>query len=128
MTFPPDDVNTDLVDPGPDDLSNPGQWRIEQAPVETIAIRSLRTARTPRLSGENPDHVRTLAETDGTLPPIIVHRPTMRVIDGMHRLRAAQWCDRDEIEVRFFDGSETEAFVLAVQSNIVHGLPLSVAD
>jgi hypothetical protein len=32
------------------------------------------------------------------------------------------------IEVRLFDGTEKEAFLLAVQSNIAHGLPLSLAD
>ncbi|MEV6960234.1 ParB N-terminal domain-containing protein [Streptomyces sp. NPDC051207] len=62
------------------------------------------------------------------LPPIIVHRPTMRVIDGMHRLRAAVLRGRTSIEARFFDGSEEDAFVLAVESNTAHGLPLKLAE
>ncbi len=69
-----------------------------------------------------------LSRIDTRLPPIIVHRGTMRVIDGMHRLGAAQLRGDEMIEVRFFDGTEQEAFVLAVQSNIAHGLPLSVQD
>jgi ParB-like chromosome segregation protein Spo0J len=52
----------------------------------------------------------------------------MRVIDGMHRLMAAKMCGSKTIEVRFFDGTESMAFLLAVKSNIAHGLPLSLAD
>jgi ParB-like chromosome segregation protein Spo0J len=93
-----------------------------------VAITSLQASQTPRIFGENPEHVRALAEAEGRLPPIIVHRPTLRVIDGMHRLRAAELRRQDEIEVRFFNGSEADAFILAVRSNIAHGLPLSLAD
>jgi hypothetical protein len=52
----------------------------------------------------------------------------MRVIDGMHRLRAAILNGQREIGVRFFDGTDNEAFVAAVTANIGHGLPLSLAD
>jgi ParB-like chromosome segregation protein Spo0J len=69
-----------------------------------------------------------LADLGDVLPPIVVHRPTMRVIDGMHRLHAARLRGADEIEVRFFDGDEASAFVLGVQLNVTHGLPLSLAD
>lgn len=103
-------------------------WQSERAPVVSVPVDSLHVARSPRVSGEDPEHVRVLAESTAELPPIIVHRQTMRVIDGMHRLRAAQLCDRDEIDVRFFDGDDADAFVLAVRSNIAHDLPLSLAD
>ncbi|RSM44431.1 streptomycin biosynthesis protein [Amycolatopsis balhimycina DSM 5908] len=82
----------------------------------------------PRLGGENPEHVEMLVAASASLPPIVVHRPTMRVIDGMHRLRAAMLAGRTTIAVRFFDGTEDDAFILAVESNIAHGLPLSSAD
>ncbi|MEU4656414.1 streptomycin biosynthesis protein [Streptomyces sp. NPDC023723] len=62
------------------------------------------------------------------MPPILVHRPTMRVIDGIHRLRVARLRGRTEIAVRFFDGSQADAFVLAVRNNTGHGLPLTLAD
>jgi ParB-like chromosome segregation protein Spo0J len=52
----------------------------------------------------------------------------MRVIDGMHRLRAAKCRGQTEIAVQFFDGTEQDALVLAVQANIAHGLPLSLAE
>jgi hypothetical protein len=69
-----------------------------------------------------------LAESGAKLPPVIVHRDTMRVIDGMHRLGAAMLRGDELIEVRFFEGSAQEAFVLAVKANIAHGRPLSLAD
>ncbi|WP_214110399.1 ParB/RepB/Spo0J family partition protein [Acrocarpospora catenulata] len=93
-----------------------------------VQIASLRPADSPRLSGEDADHLIRLAGLETSLPPILVHRQTMRVIDGMHRLRAAALRGQDTIEVRFFDGSEADAFVRAVQENVAHGLPLTLAD
>ncbi|MFH8982317.1 ParB N-terminal domain-containing protein [Streptomyces varsoviensis] len=93
-----------------------------------VEISSLSVADSPRISGEDPEHVKALTVAQTELPPIIVHRSTMRVIDGVHRLRAAMLCGHDKIAVRFFDGDEADAFVLAVESNIAHGLPLSLAD
>lgn len=52
----------------------------------------------------------------------------MRVIDGMHRVIAATLRGRDEIEVQFLDCDDDEAFILAVESNVAHGLPLTLAD
>ncbi|WP_406483702.1 ParB N-terminal domain-containing protein [Streptomyces platensis] len=74
------------------------------------------------------EHAHTLARSGASLPPIIVHRSSMRIIDGMHRLRAAILRGRDEIDVRFFDGNEKDAFVLAVECNVHHGLPLTLSD
>ncbi|WP_245744520.1 ParB/RepB/Spo0J family partition protein [Lentzea fradiae] len=93
-----------------------------------IEIDELAGSCSPRLAGENLEHVRALARIDAELPPIIVHRPTMRVVDGMHRLLAAVLCGRTTIEVEFFDGDEDAAFALAVEANIAHGLPLPLAD
>jgi hypothetical protein len=67
-------------------------------------------------------------EAGKNLPPIIVHRSSMRVIDGMHRLSAAQMRGEKEIEVRFFEGDESSCYVLSVKCNISHGLPLPLAD
>jgi hypothetical protein len=52
----------------------------------------------------------------------------MRVIDGMHRLGAARLRGDTEIEVRWYEGDEHDAFAMAVQTNVSHGLPLSLAD
>ncbi|MFD5797266.1 winged helix-turn-helix transcriptional regulator [Streptomyces diastatochromogenes] len=69
-----------------------------------------------------------LAELDEQLPPILVDRRTMRVIDGMHRLLAACLRGQDTIAVEFFDGTPEEAFLRAVEANVTHGLPLSQED
>jgi uncharacterized protein YerC len=94
----------------------------------TMAITALLPSDSPRANGEDDDHVRLLADLDATLPPILVHRPTMRVIDGMHRLRGAELRGKKEVEVEFFDGEPEDAFALSVRLNVAHGLPLTLAD
>ena len=96
--------------------------------IDLVPVTALRCGESPRLTGEDADHVRALAASEVPLPPIVVHRSTMRVIDGMHRLRAAVLLSRPEVEVRWFDGPEEDAFVLAVEANTATGLPLSTAD
>ncbi|WP_412734640.1 transcriptional regulator protein [Krasilnikovia sp. MM14-A1259] len=109
--------------------ASPGfSWNADDVAVESVPINSLLPADSPRLSGEDAEHVRTLAETETPLPPITVHRDTRRVIDGMHRLRAAIRRGHADIAVRFFDGSAEDAFVLGVRLNVGHGLPLTRAD
>ncbi|WP_308370120.1 ParB/RepB/Spo0J family partition protein [Streptomyces sp. McG3] len=81
-----------------------------------------------RVAGSRPDHVSALAQCPDGLPPILVHRPTMQVIDGVHRLRAAKLRGDATIGARFVDGSEEDAFVLAVSANVTQGLPLTLAD
>jgi hypothetical protein len=97
-------------------------------PVETIEIRALNLAGSPRLSGEDVQHTKLLAEVHESLPPVIVHGPTMRVLDGLHRVRVAILHGETSVRARLFPGSEDDAFVLAVESNMSHGLPLTMAD
>ncbi|MEU6992993.1 ParB/RepB/Spo0J family partition protein [Streptomyces sp. NPDC046465] len=106
----------------------PWEVRAHSLPVERVAVDLLWSADSPRLVGENVDHIRVLAESGADLPPILVHRPTMRVIDGMHRLRATVLRGDREIAVRFLDGHEADVFIVAVQANTTHGLPLTRAD
>ncbi len=96
--------------------------------VVSVPVLGLRPADSPRLNGEDKAHIARLAETETPLPPILVDKRTMRVIDGMHRLMAASLQGRATIEVVFFDGSEADVFLRAVQENVAHGLPLSQAD
>jgi ParB-like chromosome segregation protein Spo0J len=93
-----------------------------------IPIMDLIPGDSPRLKGEDKAHVMRLAEIEHALPPILVDRRTMRVIDGVHRLMAASLQGRKEIEVEFFDGSPEDAFLRSVEANVAHGLPLSQAD
>ncbi|WP_412744925.1 ParB N-terminal domain-containing protein [Krasilnikovia sp. MM14-A1004] len=96
--------------------------------IETISIDLILHSDSPRIDGEDSDYVRILADSETSFPAILVSRSTMRVIDGMHRLRAARLRGDTHIDVRFFDGDDEAAFVLAVELNVAHGLPLSMAD
>jgi hypothetical protein len=101
---------------------------VERYPVASVEIKHLVLEGSPRLAGEDPVHIRALAEIQEHLPPIIVHGPTMHVIDGMHRIRAALLNGRETIAARMVDCDSETAFVLAVKANVTHGLPLSPAD
>src|SRR5690348_9957549 len=100
-----------------------GARRIRLVPIDSLSVGD-----SPRLAGEDVNHTRLLAGIQQKLPPIVVHSATMRVIDGMHRLSVARQRGDTMIEAEFFDGSESEAYVLAVRANIQHGLPLSFDD
>lgn len=99
-----------------------------EKPVVKVAISALSIGDSPRVCGANEEHVQALAATHAQLPPIIVHYPTMRVIDGIHRLHVATFRGDKHIAARFFYGDEADAFVLAVKANIAHGLPLTLID
>ncbi|WP_067225875.1 ParB/RepB/Spo0J family partition protein [Streptomyces sp. NBRC 109706] len=94
----------------------------------TVPLTSLSLGRSPRLGGTDEEHIARLAEADGELPPILVDRRTMEVIDGTHRLLAAVLNGEESISVEFFDGTAENAFLCAVEANTKHGLPLSRAD
>jgi hypothetical protein len=82
----------------------------------------------PRTAGVNANHIRMLAESETPIPPIVIHRASRQIIDGWHRVRAAEMRGETTIAAVFFDGGAEEAFVLAVKLNAAHGLPLSLAD
>jgi ParB-like chromosome segregation protein Spo0J len=109
----------------------PPNWSANESgggPCEWVPVGSLRLGDSPRTGGVDDEHARALAKLDTHLPPIVVHRTTMRVIDGAHRLRAAELGARQYIAARFFDGDERDAFVFAVGANTANGLPLSLAE
>jgi ParB-like chromosome segregation protein Spo0J len=82
----------------------------------------------PRLTEPDALHVACLAEVLGRLPPILVHRSTMTVVDGVHRLAAARLAGWTTIPVFFVEGSQDEAFALAVRANVSHGKPLTLPE
>ncbi|MEU6626477.1 hypothetical protein ABZ926_37710 [Streptomyces litmocidini] len=104
------------------------QEMLGKSAVSRVPIDSLIVSDSPRLRGESVEHVLALAESEEDFPPIWVHRPSGRVIDGAHRVRAAVLRSTSEIDARFFHGSETGVFLLCVSANIRHGLPLSQDD
>lgn len=100
----------------------------QRYPVHVVPVRSLYMTLSTRVHGESPEHVRNLSEVATRLPPILVHRATMQVIDGVHRLRVATMRGDRYVDARFFGGSEADAFVVAVRLNGAHGLMLSRGD
>ncbi|MFG2350400.1 ParB N-terminal domain-containing protein [Streptomyces phaeochromogenes] len=96
--------------------------------IFTIAISALLPGDSPRAEGQDHEHIIRLAEAEGSLPPILVNRYNMQVIDGAHRVFAAILRGEDMIDAIWFDGSEEDAFLRSVRANVTHGLPLSLAD
>lgn len=124
---PAHDVGTASKEDRRDTLPDTPATSSERA--STVPVATLLPANnSPRLEGENQEHARALAESDATVPPILVHRRSLRVIDGMHRLQAAILRGATEVEIVYFDGSDDDAFVAAVRANTTHGYPLSRAD
>lgn len=113
---------------GTDELRLLRDRALHDTPAEHVPIEALGSSYSPRVEGEDKEYMGILAESEAPLPPILVHRPSMKVIDGMHRLGAARLQGRQHIEARFFEGAERDAFLLAVVLNVTHGLPLSTAD
>ncbi len=97
-------------------------------PVESVSIADLRHGHSVRVRDVHADYVRQLAEDHDELPPIVVDRATMRVIDGRHRLLAKLRMGARTIAARMFDGTSSESYLLAVRLNLDSGLPLSPAE
>src|SRR3954469_12827908 len=79
-----------------------------------VDIADVRLGSCLRTDGINSSHVEMLAEVPA-LPPVVLHRGPMTVVDGTHRILAARLRGETRISAVFVDGSETEAFVLAVR-------------
>lgn len=112
------------VDAGPTWLHD----RLAACAVEELPTAALVLDGSPRIDGEDSEHTRALADVGAALPPIVVQRGSLRVIDGRHRVLAARSEGRGTIRARLFDGDEREAYLLAVGLNVRHGLPLTRAD
>lgn len=100
----------------------------EEVETRRVPIELLLPADSPRLNGTDQEHAKVLAGQDCHLPPVLVQRSTMRIIDGMHRVQAARLRGERLIEVQFFDGDDEASFLRGVKANIEHGLPLSWQD
>lgn len=93
-----------------------------------VALLDLAGPVSPRSAGVDEAHARLLAESTDTLPPILVQRTTMLVIDGMHRIHAAEMQGLSHISAILLDDDDDQAFLRGVAANISHGLPLSLTD
>jgi ParB-like chromosome segregation protein Spo0J len=93
-----------------------------------VRVEDLSGVLSVRSRTEDVDHARSLAERIEQLPPILVHRTTLRVIDGAHRILAARILQRAEVPAYLFDGTDNEAFAEAVRRNVTHGKPLTLLE
>ncbi|MGW7069887.1 ParB/RepB/Spo0J family partition protein [Streptomyces sp. NPDC054855] len=96
--------------------------------ISKLPIALLQFSESPRLAGQNRKYAEQLAESDTLFPPILVNRRNIQVIDGVHRVLATLLRGQKTIEARIVDLSRNDAFLLAIESNSRHGLPLSLAD
>lgn len=94
--------------------------------VEHIPVASLKYDPTiyPRAwqSDEQVAQLQEAVTAGATLPPILVDRETMRIVDGVHRWKRAQNAGDATIfaELRNFD-TEQDVFEAAVAANAKHG-------
>jgi ParB-like chromosome segregation protein Spo0J len=102
----------------------------DHVPEQQVPIASLVPGFYLRESGTSAAHVQALAEVAASspLPPVLIQRNGLRIIDGMHRLAAARLRQQQHISARLIDCTDAEALVLAIKANIQHGLPLTRAD
>ncbi len=94
----------------------------------TLRVEDLRHRPSLRARDLQREHVLALAEVPDRWPAILVSGTTLQVIDGMHRVVAARQLRLTTINARLFHGTDDEAFIEAVQANVQHGLPLSIAE
>lgn len=124
---------TALLEPSPSSAMPPTAGEFgspgSRGRLASLPIGRLDLSGSPRLGGIEERHVSALAQlAPSALPPVLVHRPSLRVIDGVHRVHAAVLRGEATITAELVECDEGEVFVLAVQANSRHGLPLSLED
>lgn len=112
------------TDTEPRDLEQPSLSDPVDMPVASLTVSDVL-----RAPAQRDSHARGLTDAKGEFAPVVVHRETMRVIDGVRRVRACQAQRRETVSVRFFEGNAADAFLLSVRLN-VHGdgLPLTLSE
>jgi hypothetical protein len=98
--------------------------------AETVSLALTDLSHGWSLRGGHIDrrHVGLLMELSGAWPPIVVWGPTNVIVDGAHRVAAAQALGMSQIEAARYEGSEDAAYLHAVRCNVRHGLPLTIED
>jgi ParB-like chromosome segregation protein Spo0J len=94
-----------------------------------VLLASLVEAEAPRIGGLDDSHVQLLAALrPEALPPILVRRTSLRVIDGAHRVAAARRRGERSICATMCDGTDEDCFIASVTLNVSHGKPLTFAE
>jgi hypothetical protein len=103
---------------------------VDQIPAQNLTVGSLDPSFYFLRSNTSAAHVQVLVEAAATaeLPPILVQKEGLRIIDGLHRFHVAQERAETHIKARVLDCSDGVALVLAIKANTAHGLPFTKAD
>lgn len=96
--------------------------------VGAVDVGKLKASTPLRSRGLDATHVTNLVDAEWPMSPILVHLPTMQVVDGHHRVAAAVIKGVDSIGAQLFTGPLEVAYLLALRANVTHGLPLSLED
>jgi ParB-like chromosome segregation protein Spo0J len=96
--------------------------------IVRLSVAKLRPGPEVRFGGVDERHAVLLAASPGSLPPIVVNSATMAVVDGSHRVRAAQLRGEVQIAAVLVEGSEMEMYIAAVRANVEHGKPLTLEE
>lgn len=97
---------------------------------DRIRIEDLIDGPQIRDGGLNGGHVAQLAESLDHLPPITVRRVAdgFEIIDGHHRVAAHRTKGVESVPAHVLTCTDAEALAFALEANVGHGLPLSLAD
>jgi ParB-like chromosome segregation protein Spo0J len=95
---------------------------------ELLPVASLRPGWSPRTHEVDIGHVRLLVEMVYDLPPVTVHRATMTIVDGHHRVEAFRQVGKEYIRAFLVEGTQADAFLMGVRANIAHGKPLTLDE
>lgn len=97
--------------------------------METVSVHDLLLDRglNPRLGGVDQEVVELYAGmfADVVWPPIMVDKASRKLLDGWHRVEAAQRAGVYSLPVHWVEAKEEELFAHAVKFNLGHGLRLS---
>ena len=101
------------------------------APCVMLPLKEIRlNGGTQMRESIDQDTVQDYAGLLDELPPVVVFNDGKQhwLADGFHRVKAAQFADRDAIACEIRQGSRRDAVLFAVSANARHGLRRSNAD
>lgn len=103
--------------------------KVNTGEIVTLPVANLKSGLKVRAERIDLDHVARLELVVQDCPPIEVSYPSMRVVDGAHRVTAATRRSIAGIRaiLTHYD-SEAEELEAAIRANTGHGLPLSLAE
>jgi ParB-like chromosome segregation protein Spo0J len=96
--------------------------------IVSVLLEELRPGQVIRVAGIDRDYVSVLSDCDDELPPILVQKGSLRIIDGLHRWHAARIRGNVDIRAQLLDVNDEDAFRYGLLVNMTHGLTLTLAD